>query len=84
MRDKFTILVMARQTNRNQAFIMDRLGGWIRNQVMVREIGKNWTLNIARQTDKTRVPTLARQSDKARIPTMVTQTDKARIPAMAR
>ena len=45
-------LSIATQTNRNQALIMNSLEGWVRNQAVVREIGKNWILTMARQTDK--------------------------------
>ena len=45
-------LSIATQTNRNQALIMNSLEGWVKNQAMVREIGKNWIPTMARQTDK--------------------------------
>ena len=45
-------LSIAKQTNRNQALIMNSLEGWVKNQAMVREIGKNWIPTMARETDK--------------------------------
>ena len=45
-------LSIAKQINRNQALIMNSLEGWVKNQAMVREIGKNWIPTMARQTDK--------------------------------
>ena len=45
-------LSIATQINRNQALIMNSLEGWVKNQAMVREIGKNWIPTMARQTDK--------------------------------
>lgn len=74
----------ATQTNRNQALIMSNLRGWVRNQAMVGEIGKNWVLIMARQTDKARVLTMVSQTEKARALTLARQRDKARAPAMAR
>ena len=45
-------LSIATQINRNQALIMNSLEGWVKNQAMVREIGKNWIPTMARETDK--------------------------------
>ena len=45
-------LSIAKQINRNQALIMNSLEGWVKNQAMVREIGKNWIPTMARETDK--------------------------------
>ena len=52
LEDLERILSIATQTNRNRALIMNSLEGWVKNQAMVREIGKNWSPTMARQTDK--------------------------------